>query len=294
MIRRHGYHGLDEGELSNRVWREARSTVEALINSYRSVSDPGAAEASRREQRLDAQSELLRALPPGRRPGMRVLLRLASRYVPLRETGKASFLQTLDVARFALRHLGADLEASGLLESDDDVFYLTCDEAIAPIPPADARDLVAFRRERRLRYARQPLPNVWQGAPPVVAEPELDSRSRGSIVVSGIGVQPGTVTGMARVLDGPASFAELVPGEVLVCRATDPGWTSLFPLASGVVIDVGGTMSHGAIVAREFGVPCVVNTKDGTRRLETGDTVRVDGSSGRVEVLDRVSREGSR
>jgi pyruvate,water dikinase len=77
----------------------------------------------------------------------------------------------------------------------------------------------------------------------------------------------------------------LLAGEILVCSVTDPSWSSYFLLAAGVVIDVGGSLSHGAIVARELGIPCVINTVDGTRRLRSGDRLRIDGSSGQVEVL---------
>ena len=88
---------------------------------------------------------------------------------------------------------------------------------------------------------------------------------------------------MRIVLDPAAE--ELEPGEILVCRSTDPGWVSLFQLAGGVAVDMGGTMSHAAIVARELGIPCVTCTVDGTRRLQTGDLVRLDGDNGRIEVL---------
>ena len=103
--------------------------------------------------------------------------------------------------------------------------------------------------------------------------------------ITGLGVSPGVVEGRARVvLDAAAS--ELEPGEVLVCETTDPSWASLFLVASALVIDIGGALSHGAIVARELGVPCVINTRTGTRRLRTGDRLRIDGGAGLVTVLE--------
>ena len=80
---------------------------------------------------------------------------------------------------------------------------------------------------------------------------------------------------------------QLEPGEILVCETTDPSWTSLFLVAAGLVIDIGGALSHGAILARELGVPCVINTRVGSAVLRTGDRLRVDGDAGRVEVLRR-------
>jgi pyruvate,water dikinase len=119
---------------------------------------------------------------------------------------------------------------------------------------------------------------------PIVAEAAVEGD--GSLV--GIGVSPGVVTGRARVVLDPARAEGLARGDILVCQTTDPSWASLFLVASGLVIDVGGPLSHGAIVARELGLPCVVNTKDGTRRLGTGDSIRVDGAAGTVEVLERA------
>jgi pyruvate,water dikinase len=96
------------------------------------------------------------------------------------------------------------------------------------------------------------------------------------------------------VIVDPAT-EDLEPGEILVCRATDPGWTSLFHLAGGVAVDMGGTMSHAAIIARELGIPCLTCTVDGTRRVRTGDLVRLDGDAGSLEILERpaISSEGN-
>ncbi len=102
--------------------------------------------------------------------------------------------------------------------------------------------------------------------------------------VTGLGVSPGIVEGLARIVHEPGD-SELEPGEILVCQTTDPSWSAYFLLAAGVVIDIGGSLSHGAIVARELGIPCVINTLDGTRRLRTGERIRVDGGTGRVERL---------
>jgi pyruvate,water dikinase len=107
-------------------------------------------------------------------------------------------------------------------------------------------------------------------------------------VIVGVAGAPGTVEGRARVVIDAAAAAPLEPGDVLVCRFTDPSWAPLFSLADALVIDIGASASHGAIVARELGVPCVIGTTDGTRRIRDGDRLRVDGTAGRVEVLERA------
>ena len=107
-------------------------------------------------------------------------------------------------------------------------------------------------------------------------------------VLSGVAGAPGAVEGTARVVVDPFDAEPLEPGEILVCRFTDPSWAPLFSLAEALVIDIGAAASHGAIVARELGVPCVIGTGDGTRRIRSGDRLRVDGSAGRVEILTRA------
>jgi pyruvate,water dikinase len=106
--------------------------------------------------------------------------------------------------------------------------------------------------------------------------------------MSGIGVSGGIVEGTARVLHTP-DFGQVAPNEILVAPTTDPSWASIMFISRGLVVDVGGALSHAAVVARELGIPCVVNTRTGTRDIRTGDVLRVDGTTGIVEVLSRTS-----
>jgi phosphohistidine swiveling domain-containing protein len=209
-------------------------------------------------------------------------MRLARRYIPLREVGKSGFLHTLDAARCAARSAGALLVERGALSDPEDVFFLTYDEFLAlPQAQDQMRDLVAERRERHSRYERLELPAYWTGAP---VPTTLGADQTGPVSeLSGIGVVGDRVTGRARVIHDPAA-ADLDDGDILVCVTTDPSWTPLFMVASALVIDTGGAMSHGAIVARELGVPCVINTGTGTRDIPDGATITVDGRSGTVTV----------
>jgi pyruvate,water dikinase len=281
----HGYHGPAEGEISSRSWREDSAPLEALLATYKTMDDaaaPTAVEGQRVGEREAATAELLAALSPVRRPGARVLLAAAKRHIPLREVGKAAFLQALDGARAAARVMGEELALAGTVGDPDDVFYLTVDELLGALPD-DPKGVVAFRRGKREEYLGLRLPDTWTG----VATPtkiEATAAAATGDVLTGLAVSPGVVEGRARVvLD--AATSELEPGEVLVCETTDPSWASLFLVASALVIDIGGALSHGAIVARELGVPCVINTRAGTRSLRTGDLLRVDGDRGVVTVL---------
>jgi pyruvate,water dikinase len=194
-----------------------------------------------------------------------------------------AFLQSLDVGRAAARRIGALLAADGVLADPEDVFLLTLNELTGALP-ADPRGLVQERRALRERYQGLELASpCWTGTPearPVVAAERVDS-------LTGVAASPGLVEGRARVVTDPAE-ADMEPGEILVAHTTDPGWASLMFLATSLVVDIGGLLSHAAVVARELGIPCVMNTGVGTQVLTTGDVCRVDGNAGTVEVLERL------
>jgi pyruvate,water dikinase len=135
------------------------------------------------------------------------------------------------------------------------------------------------------------IPGRWRGVPePVAAGAPEESGVSGS-GVSGSGVSAGIAENVVRVVTD-ASFAELEEGEVLVTPTTNPSWASIMFLSSALVVDIGGALSHAAVVARELGIPCVVNTRNGSRVLCTGDRVRVDDRAGTVEVLERAGKIG--
>jgi rifampicin phosphotransferase len=286
VLREHGFHGYMEGELSSRVWREDPAPLERLLNEYArrpASDDPLMREEMRQDEAARLRPALLAALPAAQRPFARAVLALARRRLPMRGVVKVSLLQAFDVARAAARRIGAQLQSDGRLLDPEDVFYLTVDELIGTWP-ADARALVARRRERRAAYQLIDIPSDWTGTPPAsVRNVDLD----GDTVLSGIGVSAGTVEGVVRVVTDPSE--ELGSDEILVAPTTDPSWSSIMFVSKALVVDIGGALSHAAVVARELGIPCVVNTRTGTRSLGSGDVVRVDGKAGTVEVLKRAS-----
>ena len=180
------------------------------------------------------------------------------------------------------------MTAEGALDERDDIFYLTSAEWTGGRLPADAKELVARRRERRAEYEQLRIESNWKGTPTAVrVQPVAAGADRELTAVNGLGVSAGVVEGIVRVVTDPA-FADVEPGDVLVSSTTDPSWSSIMFISSALVVDIGGPLSHAAVVARELGVPCVVNTRDGTERLRTGDRVRVDGGTGTVEILQRA------
>ena len=287
VLARHGYHGPREGEISSVVWRENPAPLRHILEGYRAMADdadPRAAEDRRMAARRAAEDRLVAGLPAARRLWARAVLRLAERYLPLRSVSKVAFLQCIDVGRAAARRLGTLLAAEGVLDDPADVFFLTADE-LRDRNWAGTGEVITQRRERHRHYQTLEVPNAWTGMPD--ARPASDGEAVGE-VVQGIPAGGGTAEGPVRVVTEPGE-TDMEPGEILVAHMTDPSWASILFMASALVTDIGGELSHAAIVARELGVPCVVNTKVATRVLQTGDICRVDGSTGRIEILKRAS-----
>jgi pyruvate,water dikinase len=289
FLARHGYHGPNEGELSARSWREDPSPVTAAAARYATEADQNAPTVNLERQRVDrdaAFAELSAATRGLRRWWARRVVASACAHVPRREVGKAAFLQLLDVGRYVGRRIGTELVGRDQLEEADDVFYLTLEEILTGTS-LNWRPTVEFRKERRREYQGLQLPSHWIGDPVPVAATKSDLDS--SVSITGIPASPGTAQGTARVIVNALDCAEpLGRDEILVTVTTDPSWVSMFMAAGGIVIDVGAPMSHAAIVARALGVPCVINTGDGTRRIRHGDQIRIDGDAGRVDILSRA------
>lgn len=255
-----GHRGPGETELANTVYADAPGLLLRAIAGV-SESAPEIPTAERRDF-------------VGRQ-----LTRLSWLMIARRERCRDAVMRLTHQLRAALREWGARLAADGSLSSPDDVFYLTHDELFAA--RTDRVALIARRRAERDRLARVDLPlRFTQPMKLATSAAGLDAPT----VITGMPAVSGTVVGRVRVMRSPDD--EMEPGEVLVTRATDTGWTPFFAMAAAVVTDIGGAMSHAAIVAREFGIPTVVGTENASRVLEDGRLVEVNGTAGVVTVLD--------
>jgi phosphohistidine swiveling domain-containing protein len=285
---RHGYHGRDEGQLSGVSWREDPSPVLARLDDYRSI-DAGDPRAPRRRSaqqlaaRRQAMARVRAAAPALHRPVLDITIRAAARFLALREQGKAGYLMTLDVARSCARRVGADLFAAGSLSQPDDVFHLSY-EALRSGRLVDELDEIPSRRSQFADRQSRRLPQAWAGRPQITAVQDLPPGEDAG-PLTGVAASPGVATGRARVVRDPAT-TELDEGDILVCETTDPSWVALFLVAGAVVTDYGGLLSHGPIVARELGIPCVCGTEVASRRIRDGQLIRVDGDAGLVEILE--------
>ena len=207
----------------------------------------------------------------------------ARRVSALREDTHYAMTLPMPILRRALLELGRRLAEAGILEAAEDVFHLRFDElesidGVWP-PPADIAE--ELRKAARRRADRRH--ELERAGTPLMDLPSLTGPQPGEdVLVVGTPGSPGVAEGPVRIVRDPAAFGSLRPGEVLVAPYTNPSWTPLFTRAAAVVVDTGAAMSHAAIVAREYGVPAVMGTGDGTRRLSDGQWVRVDGGRGQV------------
>jgi phosphohistidine swiveling domain-containing protein len=208
----------------------------------------------------------------------------------LREAPKFLLILTMAGLRGHLKEVGAHLVSRGLLDEVDDVFFCTLPDVRRGLAGEALQEVVAANRgdyERELRRRHIPRVLLSDGTEP---EAETDS-SQPEGALTGSPASAGTVTGWARVVLDPRG-AHLEPGEILVAPSTDPGWTPLFLTAGALVMEMGGANSHGAVVAREYGIPAVVGLPEATNRIATGDLITVDGAAGTVVVVEPLRDAG--
>lgn len=280
----YGMRGVAEIDLGVPRWRSVPEGVLQSIATY--LNSPPAEPPDLAFERSEREAEAdLRALADAvgglRGAQVRFLGRLVRSLFGARETPKFVIVKCLGMLREALLDSGEDLVATGHLASADDIFLLHLDELTSAFDGSALTALVAQRAETRAREqrrARIPVALVGDG------RAFFDGGGDTGADLVGMGVSPGVVEGVARIVEHPGD-SRLSAGEILVCRGTDPAWTPLFLTAVGLVTEVGGLMTHGSVVAREYGLPAVVGVVDATGRIADGQRIRLDGTTGSIELF---------
>jgi len=290
FLARCGHRAPMEFDLGAPRWAEDPAMILDLIRSR--LRNPEAEPLAARLERLRAErarivEAAIESAPIWRRGMLRILSDAVLAWMPLREAPKHHAMRVFQRTRAAAVELGRRLSARGVLESPDDVFHLEIEEIQGLLGgggPADlsariiARkaDLVRFRKQRPPTFLRSD--GVPVNTPEVATEPGL---------LRGAAASPGRIQGPVRVLREPDASA-LRPGEILVVPYADPGWTPMFSRAGALVMEVGGTLCHAAVVARELGIPAVVGVRGALALLAPGDLVEVDGDRGTVRRLSEA------
>jgi len=257
--------------------------------------NPHARQRAAAEQREQATQAMLKRLKGLRLRLFRKSLAPAQRYAPLREDGLADVGLGYPLLRQMLGELGRRFVAGGMIEKPDDVYWLNQDEVEQAATGLDRGETLGClsaavpQRKATWRAARRVTPPMML---PQMKFLGLDvgkiktarKRKHDGDTLKGVAASPGRATGPACVLLGPQDFCHMKAGDVLVAALTTPAWTPLFARAAAIVTDVGGPLSHGSIVAREYGIPAVLGTGVATKCIRTGQVITVDGSAGVVTL----------
>ena len=290
FVRQFGVRGPMEMDVAHPRYADAPHIALAQIGAMVSGGSERDLEAASNRQidgRREAAATAIRLAGPIRRALLRHLHCVIEHYAGLRDTPKHHLLAILRGLRRRLLVEGGRLQAQGRLDSAEHVFYLTLDELLA----ADSDLALDLKQLYSQRYAA----NAHLASQVVNFPSLIDSRGRvlkpsqrehfvGDFV--GVGLSPGVVVGPARTLRSPHDRS-LSKGDILIAYTTDPGWTPIFCNAAAVVLEVGGALQHGAIVARELGLPCVAGIDGISTAIKDGQYVEVDGTSGICRILPR-------
>lgn len=286
FLDRYGHRAGASWEVFSPRWVDAPERVLQMVGSLlRSATEgkPEQLETARMLARGQAEQRLFQqvAYRPLKRLLLRHVLESTRAYMVLRENQRFYFdLLLLKIKRTA-EGLGHHLAAEGWLQQGQDVMYLTLEDIDEVLAGRPTRAEILRRVEQR-REAQQ---QAQVANPPAFLEGEAERAVpvlEGGKTLSGLGISPGRITGTARVLHHWQELDKLKPGEILVTRATDPGWTFLFMTAGGLITELGSLLSHGAVVAREYKLPAVVNVADATRLVRDGQQITLDGFRGLI------------
>lgn len=272
FVEKFGHRGSQEMELSHPRWSEDPAGLDRVLTSahyggtLNAATDP--------LDRLAAEVKL--------HPTLKLMIRAERErlrtHIALRETGKHHLLRGYALIRRALVELDRRLKLNG------GIFFLTLDDLPKLLGGEDLTELIVSRRKRRAVA-------LTLEVPPALFSDDLEAIGRplpppaGADVLKGVPLSAGVAEGPALVLTDPDAAVPAADAYILVCPSTDPSWVPLFARARGLVMETGGVLSHGAIVAREFGLPAVAGLPDVVRRIATGQRIRVDGGSGTVAVI---------
>ncbi|MBC7251997.1 MAG: hypothetical protein H5T62_17185 [Anaerolineae bacterium] len=298
FLAEHGHSSQQEFELMTPRWRDDPTPVLSMLQSQvRAAGDIEAEDQVAVRQRAThiMRSRLLRGLErliPWRWTLFALALHWSQEYSVLRENMKYAFVLAYGHLREDYLALAARLVKAGRLDAAEDIFFLRAEELTGLVDGSlgvsAVRDLIASRRREHELHLSTDAPSAVEehgGEHRRQQAPQTEQGPTGQ-VLPGLAASPGRITARARVMFDPAEAASLQKGEVLVAPATNPAWSPLFLTAGALVTEIGGLLSHGAIVAREYGLPAVLNVKDATKIIRTGQLLTVDGEQGLVYIED--------
>ena len=298
FVYEYGSRGPNEWELSAHTWETDTSIPLRTLDQVRKQPDEknpqnGADSASEdRQQVVEEVRAKLAELGNEELVGVFEGALVGANQMVFRERAKTSLVRVLHESRMAIRELGKRHTESGTVSDPEHIFMLLDEELESFVAdPSRYSALLHDRYENWLKlWDLTPPFFLRDGIIPPLTEwetraPTAKSALSEGDVLAGTAGCPGVVTGRARIVRDPTSPPDLEPGDIMVAPLTDPAWTPLFLAVDGVVVNVGGQVSHAVIVSREMGIPCVVSVADATERIQDGATITVDGTNGNVTLI---------
>ncbi|WP_051163593.1 PEP-utilizing enzyme, partial [Nocardia brevicatena] len=296
LLYRYGSRSTQGWEANAKTWESYPAIPLGMIDRMRLQPEEKSPVRQSLRLRQEREAALARvrarlADRPREREALEAALRSVAVYSPAREQSKTNTVRVLHEGRLPMVELGRRYAAAGHFRRPEDIVMFREDELDALIAdPGGFRSLIAERWEwfEQLSEVEPPFIIEAGRTRPITSwtkrkDPVVDVAVAGE-VLSGLPACAGVATGIARVIGDPEDAVDLEPGEILVAPLTDPGWTPIFTSAAAVVVSVGSSMSHAAIVSRELGVPCVLGVKNATKRITDGALLTVDGGAGTVTV----------
>ena len=293
-LEKYGMRGVGEIDITRPRWAERPLSLVPILLGHIKNFEPGAGTRrfeQGREQARKKEEELLervRALPNGEQKAIEVkaMIDRLRTFIGYREYPKYGMISRQFVYKQALMEEAARLVRAGVLHEDKDIFFLTFQELQDVARTCHVDDALIRQRKEEFRWHQSLTPPrvLTSDGEAVAGSYRRDDLPPGALV--GLAVSAGTIEGRARVILDIAQ-ADLEPGDILVTAYTDPSWTPLFVSIKGLVTEAGGLMTHGAVIAREYGIPAVVGVVDATRLIRDGQRIRVHGTEGYVELLAR-------
>jgi len=284
FLERHGHRCIREAEFRSRGWEEEPEVIIRNIRELlRKPESPGAASAGIRRFPID---DFLKEIPGGSgRRAVKWALNQSRNAVRERELSKSLSIRVHHRFKKELRYIAALLKKQNRLPDEDLIYFLTQSEMRDLIYRGETGGIGKARIRRRLlpRQEENQPPEFWRGIPPTV-RPKTESA--GSPVLKGTPVSTGRVSGKVRIIRTPGDAEKLRPGEIMVAPLTDIGWTPYYSIAGGMITEIGSALSHGSVIAREYGLPLVTNINGATGKLREGTLVELDGEEGTVRILE--------
>jgi len=280
LIQKHGHRCVREGELREKSWEDEPEKLKGLIRKRFLSGDR--ADASRKSYE-EHRSEISSKLGWTTKPFLSMVLKPARDAVARREFTKSMAVKVQQKVKKAYVKLAGIMVEMGLLEDGDQIFFLTHSELGTYLETHDAA-WKTLAEERRVLFPESfklRFPDHSQGYPEPLSQNAHGIKIKGD-AVKGLPVSAGAVEARIRVVEKLEDADQMEKGEIMVCQYTDVGWTPYFSLAAGLITEIGSPLSHGAVVAREYGIPAVVNAKGAMGFFKTGDLALLDGSTGVV------------